>query len=164
MNVLMIVESCFGNTWQVAERIAGELRAGGAQVHLAQADAAPEPAAEELLILGAPTHNMGLPKASSRAQAHDKGGREPVTGVAEWLDALPGAPEARRVALFSTVTGGFMSGSASKQMARKLRRLGVTAADRQDFRVLGTPGPLADGELTRAGEWAEVMLAAVSRH
>lgn len=89
-----------------------------------------------------------------------KGGREPVTGVAEWIDALPMNLDAGRIAVFSTVTGGFMSGSASKQMAKRLRRHGVRDAERQDFQVLGTTGPLADGELERAGRWAEGILAA----
>lgn len=161
MNVLMIVESCFGNTARVAGAIAAALREGGAQVSLVQADAAPVPAGEGLVLVGAPTHNMNLPTPSSRSQARDKGGRVPVTGVAEWIDALPRSLDAGRIAVFSTVTGGFMSGSASKQMARRLRRHGVHDAERQDFRVLGTTGPLADGEMERAGRWAGQLIAAV---
>lgn len=164
MNVLMIVESCFGNTARVAGAIAAALREGGAQVSLVQADAAPAPAGEGLVLIGAPTHNMNLPTPASRSQARDKGGREPVTGVIEWIDALPTSLDAGRVAVFSTATGGFMSGSASKQMVKKLRRHGVRDAERQDFQVLGTPGPLADGELERAGRWAgELVAAAVGR-
>ncbi|AXE39898.1 flavodoxin domain-containing protein [Acidipropionibacterium virtanenii] len=161
MNVLMIVESCFGNTAEVAGAIAAALRAGGAQVRLVQADAAPAPAGEDLVMIGAPTHNMGLPNPASRSQAEAKGARAPLPGVGEWIDARPRSLDAARVVVFSTVTGGFMSGSASKQMAKRLRRHGVQEAEREDFRVLGTTGPLADGELERAGRWAETMLAAV---
>lgn len=106
----------------------------------------------DLLLVGSPTHSMGLPKAATRQQARTKGGHPNSTGIAEWLDTLP-TLAGQRVAGFSTVTGGIFSGSASKVIEKHLRRLGATIDGRKDFTVRGTTGPLADGELERARDW-----------
>ena len=51
-----------------------------------------------------------------------------------------------------------MPGSAARAIARRLRRLGaVLVADPESFRVVGSPGPLAAGELDRARQWGEQL-------
>jgi flavorubredoxin len=153
MNVLVITESYFGNTARVAEAIAAGLRSHAADVTVAAAASEPALGPVDLLILGAPTHNMGLPAPASRRQAQEKGGRPSATGVAEWLDALPGDPGCR-VAAFDTVTGkGFFSGSAAKAIEKRLRRRSVRVVARTSFLVTSTRGPLADGEVDRAEQW-----------
>ncbi|MEV5988023.1 hypothetical protein AB0L85_23890 [Streptomyces sp. NPDC052051] len=153
MNVLVITESCFGNTSRVAEAIATGLRSRDATVTVAAAASGPALDGVHLLILGAPTHNMGIPSPASRRQAREKGGQAPATGVAEWLEALPGDPGCR-VAAFDTVTGtGFFSGSAAKAIEKRLRRRSVSVSARKSFLVTSTQGPLADGELDRAEQW-----------
>lgn len=153
MNVLVVTESCFGNTSRVAEAAAVGLRSRGATVTVVDAASAPAPDGVDLVLVGAPTHAMGLPGPGSRRQAEAKGGRPPVTGVAEWLDALPGQ-QGRRAAAFDTVTGtGLFSGSAAKGIEKRLRRHALDVVARESFLVSSMEGPLADGELTRAEQW-----------
>lgn len=112
----------------------------------------------DLLLIGAPTHNMGLPSANSRRQAQTKGGQAPATGVAEWLDTLPGR-RGGRAAAFATVTGtGRFSGSAAKGIEKRLRRRSVDVVARENFLVGSTEGPLADGELARAEQWGASLI------
>ncbi|MFE7659737.1 MULTISPECIES: flavodoxin family protein [Streptomyces] len=153
MNVLVITESYFGNTSRVAEAIATGLRSRNATVTVAAVASGPALDGVDLLILGSATHNMGLPSPASRRQARDKGSQAPATGVAEWLEALPGDLGCR-VAAFDTVTGtGFFSGSAAKAIEKRLRRRSVSVITRKSFLVTSTQGPLADGEVDRAEQW-----------
>ncbi|MEU4159275.1 flavodoxin/nitric oxide synthase [Actinoplanes sp. NPDC026670] len=153
MNVLMITESYFGNTRRAAEAIRVGLQSRDATVTIGDAATGPALTGVDLLILGAPTHNMGLPKPASRRQAHEKGGQASTTGVAELLEALPGDLVCR-VAVFDTVTGtGFFAGSAAKAIEKRLRRRSVTVIARTSFLVTSTQGPLADGEVDRAEQW-----------
>jgi len=157
VNVLIVIESCFGNTDRVAGAIATGLRSGGADVTVVDAAAAPATEGVDLLLVGSPTHNMGLPGPASRAQAAAKGGRPVAIGVAEWLEALPGQA-GRRVASFDTVAGrGFFSGSAAKAIEKRMRRQSIAFAGRESFLVSGTAGPLADDELARAEAWGTAL-------
>ncbi|MEV2240435.1 flavodoxin domain-containing protein [Micromonospora sp. NPDC049891] len=154
MKVLIVTESCFGNTSRVADAVAAGLRSAGAEVTVVEAAAEPALDGVDLLLVGAPTHNMGLPGPASRRQAATKGASPASTGVAEWLDRLP-TGFGGRAATFDTVTGtGFFSGSAAKAIQKRLRRHGVAVVARQSFVVTSTEGPLADGELDRAELWA----------
>ncbi len=158
MDVRIVVESCFGNTVRVAEAVAAGLRSRGATVTVVDAATAPAPDGVDLLLVGAPTHNMGLPGPASRRQAEAAGGRPPTTGVAEWLATLP-PRQGGRAAAFTTVTGtGFFTGSAAKGIEKRLRRCAVEVVAREDFLVSGREGPPAEGELARAEQWGATLV------
>jgi len=56
----------------------------------------------------------------------------------------------------------FMSGSAAKVMAAKLREKGVPSlVPPESFFVKGTEGPLREGEIERASMWARQIVDAV---
>lgn len=148
MNVVVIVESCFGNTHHVAEAIADGLRQAGGEVSLQLASEASAEVRADLVVVAAPTHNLGLPSPSSRAQAAQRGGEVPASGVREWLDASAGSG-ARLVAVDTVVAGAF-SGSAAKAAQKLARRRGWRAERGPSFVVTSTQGPLRDGELDRA--------------
>lgn len=157
MRATVVCESSFGNTWRLAETIAGVLDAD----LLSPADLAPDTAEIDLLVVGAPTHVHGLPSERTRTAAAQQGGTraERSHGVREWLDDLPKA-EGRMAAAFDTRVDkpAFLTGSAAKSIAKRLRRHGFElAAPPESFLVLGTEGPLADGELERAATWAEEL-------
>lgn len=58
-------------------------------------------------------------------------------------------------AAFDTEVATFFSGSASKRISRALKRMGADIiAPPGRFIVTGMEGPLAEGELDRAREWA----------
>jgi flavorubredoxin len=157
VDILIVTESCFGNTSRFAQAVAAGLASRGAEVSVGEAVSA-APAGYDLLLMGAPTHNMGLPGAASRRQAQSKGGRPPVSGVAEWLETLE-LPPGSRAAAFDTVTGtGFFSGSAAKKVAKILRRKHLEVISIESFLVGGTSGPPVEGELDRAGRWGASLV------
>jgi flavodoxin len=162
MHAVVVIESCFGNTTKVAEAIIDGLRASGAEVHTYPAASAPRRLSADLLLVGAPTHNMGLPTSASRDQATKKGATAPAAGVREWIESLEALDG--RVVTFSTTTGGMLAGSAGKAIVKGLKRRRISAEHGADFTVNGTPGPMADGELDRARQWGRTLVAGRGRH
>lgn len=158
MRATVIVESCFGNTAAAAEAVAEGLRDSGVEVEVVDAGAAPPRVSADLVVIAAPTHNMGMSKSKTREQATEKGATlTPSTGVREWIEGLE-AVDGRVVAV-STTTGGKFAGSAGKAMVKALRRRRIAAEQGEDFTVTDTPGPLADGELDRARGWAGSLVS-----
>lgn len=175
MKAVVVYESLFGNTAAVAEAIAVGLR-GSYEVEVMRVQqASPEPlAAAEFLVVGAPTHGHGLPSPGSRKSAAQReqlppdvvGSGDTTAGVRElltWLSPSPG----QVAAAFDTRLGWprFLSGAASKGIARRLRSAGFTlAAPPQSFVVAGAEGPMRDGEIERASTWGrELARTAVQR-
>ncbi|WP_019819379.1 flavodoxin family protein [Saccharomonospora saliphila] len=162
MRALVVFESAFGNTEAVARGIGAAL-APHAEVEVREVGSAPGVVddATDLLVVGAPTHAFGLSRESTRRDAAEQArehGREPVSrgrGVREWLDEVR-LPRGVRVAAFDTkINRPRLPGSAAKGVMKRLRRAGqVPATAPQSFYVTATAGPLLDGELDRAGEWA----------
>jgi hypothetical protein len=157
MKALIVIESCFGNTEQIAQAIVAGLRSRDIEAAVVQANQSPKIDDIELLIIGAPTHSLGLPKPATRRQANAKGGHAEESGVSEWLDALSKL-QGRRVAAFATVTGGRFTGSAARAIAKKMRRHSADVVACEDFLVSGTQGPIADGELARAEQWGAALV------
>ncbi|HEX5993500.1 MAG TPA: hypothetical protein VFY84_00015 [Jiangellales bacterium] len=157
MRAVLVVESCFGNTSKVADAISDGLRSVGAEVTTFVAGSAPARLSADLVLVGAPTHNMGLPTTISRSQAMQKGATAPAAaGVREWIDRVEAV--GGRVVAFATTTGGMFAGSASKAIVKALGRRNIRAERGTDFTVSGTPGPLADGELDRARAWGQSLV------
>ena len=150
MRAIVVCESRFGNTHRIAEEIAGAL---GSEL-LSVDDPVPQLDEVDLLVVGAPTHVHGLTSERSRTAAAEQGatgGR----GVREWLDELPRGPV--RAASFDTRFDKptFLTGSAAKGIAKRLRGKGYELVlEPQSFFVDGTEGPVHEGELERAAQWA----------
>ncbi len=171
MRVAVVYESVFGNTREVAEAIAEGIRAAApaAAVECRETGAAgPELASADLLVVGGPTHFLGLPSVRSRRLQHqheDQGAwhhaedqpPEPP-GVREWLESLPAASGRQAAAAFDTRLGKLMAGSAARQITRLLRHHGYRVVDRpQGFVVEDYGGPLAEGERDRARAWGVTL-------
>jgi flavodoxin len=150
MKAIVVCESHFGNTHGVAESIAGGL---GAEL-LSVDEPPPQLGDVDLLVVGAPTHVHGLTSERSRIAAAEQGGAG-GRGVREWLEELP--PGHARAAAFDTRFDKptFLTGSAAKGIAKRLRGKGYElAVEPESFFVDGTEGPVHEGELERAAEWA----------
>jgi hypothetical protein len=156
MSVLVVFESMWGNSRQVAEAAAEGLGKDVPVVSVAEAPV-PLPLDVDTLVLGGPTHAFSMSRASTRQEARAKGADEGdvTSGIREWLDALP-THDHLRVAIFDTRVASVrhLPGSAAKAAAREVRRsrLGQVIAT-QSFYVADTAGPLLDGELERARGW-----------
>lgn len=165
---LIIVESYFGSTRTVAKAIASGLVDGGAEAQVVDVAQTPStlPAEVDLLVVGAPTHNRGLPTAATRAKAREQTGTSGASrGVLEWLGTTA-IPAPTTVAAFDTVVSrSWLSGSAAKAIAKALRQhQGRETSSVRSFVVTANKGPLADGEETGARTWGrELAVAANSR-
>jgi hypothetical protein len=173
MRALMVVESMFGNTREIAEAVAQGLGARF-EVEVVAVGAAPAAidADVDLLVVGGPTHAHGMSTPDSRQSAaeRDKEGQVAFqVGIREWLAALRPAGGATASAAFDTrIKGpGLLWGSAAKAAAKELRRLGFREAARpESFLVKGPLGPvhhvLVEGEVERARAWAAALAGRVA--
>ena len=172
MHALVVYESMFGNTRQVAEAIAAGL-GSDVQVELMEVGTAPVQLGEhvELVDVGGPTHAHGLSRPGPRKAAVEQGaGAETSSGVGlrQWLEALPARPGISAAAFDTRFDKPrWLTGSAARGTARRLERLRFRlVAPPESFYVLGTPGPLADGELERARRWGQNLarIAETTQH
>lgn len=171
MRVLVVHESMFGNTRQVAGALAGALVNVGEVSVLSVGDAMGAlPAPGDLLVIGAPTHARSLPRLSTRASAPASVARsggalvlEPAAtgvGVREWLQAhgalrVLGAAFDTRLAWPAVVTG-----RAGRRTARELRRRGADVLGTASF-LVDRQHHLKQGELRRAAQWGAELAALV---
>jgi len=91
MRALVVYESMFGNTGEVAEAIAEGLRTHMSTDVVEVGHAGAAAVDVDLLVVGAPTHALGLSRASTRAQAAAQAGGAVVSagiGLREWLGGL----------------------------------------------------------------------------
>ncbi len=172
MNALVIYESIFGNTEEIAEAIAKGLL-GRFNVEVAEIS---HPHIElekaDLLVFGGPTHVLSMSKESTRTDARRKAearGIDPVSredGLRELLERLPkdqseGHPWPLVATFDTSIKKRWIPlGSAAKSAAKQLKKSGFqTVIDAEQFRVAGTEGPLQAGELERAEEWGKQLAA-----
>jgi hypothetical protein len=173
MRALVVYESMFGSTREVAERIAAGLRTRMEQVEVfavAHADVVRVMHAD-LLVVGGPTHARGMSRPSTRQAAVT----EPTTysassvvepdaagiGLREWFEGLP--TMSGPAVAFDTRADvrPVLSGRASKGIAKRLQRGGHHLVDRpQSFLVTRQTG-LKPGEAERAEEWGRSLAVAV---
>src|SRR5881296_856290 len=98
MTALIVVESMFGNTRRIAEKIAAGIESAMPVVICEVAEAPPEIAETvSLLVVGGPTHAFGMSRAATRADAVKRGAAaDASSGVRDWLERLkiarPGQP------------------------------------------------------------------------
>jgi len=173
MRALVVYESMFGNTREIAAAIADGLRAT-IDVDLVEVGSAPAAMPDDvgLLVVGGPTHAHGMTKPESRADSAKRAGDRLVSrgsGIREWLAALPGGSPRVAAAAFDTrIKGpGLIWGSAAKGAAKSLRGLHLrVVAEPESFLVDGPTGPvfdrLVEGELERARRWGRQLGASLA--
>ena len=171
MRALVVVESIFGNTREVADAVARgvcptidtDVRdVSHAPVHL--------PPDVGLLIVGGPTHAFGMTRASTRSDARSgAAASNPVVnlGIREWLTGLDKPDEGTLAATFDTrISRPRLRGSAARAAHKWLRQARFELVARPaSFWVEGTEGPLVAGEAERAQAWGvELARTAMARH
>lgn len=145
MNAVVVYDTEFGNTEQIARAIASELEAHGIVRLLAVAEAEGiNLAGVDLLVIGGPTQ-----------------GHSARPALRQWVEELPaellaGMP----VATFDTRVHWpmLLSGSAAHTLAKSLRHHGARfIVPPESFFVTGREGPLAPGEIEHATVWAGTL-------
>lgn len=161
MRALVVFESMFGNTRDVAAAVAEGL-GSHLSVDLVEVGSAPTEIDAEvsLLVVGGPTHAFGMSRPETRRSAADKATGPVVSGrigLRDWLAALARSSDGAAAATFDTrVSKPRAPGSAARKAERRLRRMGFDiVAAAANFWVTGVEGSLVDGELERARRWGE---------
>lgn len=169
MRAQVIFESIYGNTEAIARAIADGLTTT-CTVELVPVGEAPASVSPDidLIVAGGPTHEFGLTRAQTRADAVKDATRPAATvwcGLREWLAELAPPTSPTSFATFDTrMHKPPLPGSAARGAARRLQRLGFVAADHPtSFWVSHATGPLADGELERARAWGASLPSKVQR-
>jgi hypothetical protein len=161
MHAVVVFESLWGNTEQVAREIAGGI---GGDTQVWEASSAPDSLGPDvtLVVVGGPTHAFSMSTASTRESARQQGAhRVPSRGIREWIQEQTPADRAVTVATFDTRTvSPRLPGSAAKKAMKRLVALGFRpVAKPESFGVHGYGGPVAEGELERARRWGADLAA-----
>lgn len=163
MRAVVVFESLFGNTEQVARAI-GDGLAGNVDVDVVEVQAAPHDLpGVDLVVAGGPTHAFGMTRPRTREDAARQSSQAPAPqgiGLREWIDGLPDAAAPWVTATFDTRVTRVrrLPGSAAKGAAKALRARGHrTVAAPESFYVDDVAGPLVAGELERARAWGATL-------
>jgi hypothetical protein len=170
MRALVVYESMYGNTHQVAEAIGTGLATAYevSVVPVSHADPALLDAAD-LVVVGGPTHIHGMSRASTRkaaVEAADKPASplqiEPDAlspGLREWFGTLGRYPV--KAAAFDTRMHGpaALTGRASKGVAHLLRAHGFDMVAAPESFLVTKQDRLQPQETTRAREWGTRLVA-----
>jgi hypothetical protein len=169
MKAVVVYESMYGNTHQVADAIGRGLATRGEVVVLPVAEAAPALVADaDLLVVGGPTHAHGMSRPSTRKAAVEQAKGNPIdpasgAGVREWLETVP--PIAAASAAFDTRAGAapaFLTGRASKGIAKQLHQHGFGQVAEPESFLIDKDNHLEPGEDERAQQWGAQLAAAVT--
>ncbi|MBN1678192.1 MAG: flavodoxin family protein [Candidatus Thermoplasmatota archaeon] len=141
MKILVVYDTVHGNTQKIADAMGGVLGGDARVVRADQVDPR-QLDSIDLLVIGSPTH-----------------GGKPTEPVQKLLDGLPDATvEGLRFASFDTRVPSRIAkifGYAADKISKNLTsRGGGNVSSPMGFFVSGTKGPLKDGELERAANWA----------
>ncbi|MGD9117436.1 MAG: flavodoxin domain-containing protein [Dehalococcoidia bacterium] len=143
MRALVVYDSFYGNTEEIAKAIGGAITGGEVSVLRAGEVGPPELENISLLVVGAPT----------------QGGRA-TPQIRDFLSRISKAEiNGVDAAAFDTrVTSKVAKifGYASGKIASSLKKKGANLiAEPEGFFVEGTKGPLTEGELERAAAWGK---------
>jgi hypothetical protein len=158
MKAVVVYESIFGNSREIAEAVAEGL-SEHLEVELHEATVVPTPSSigQDLIVVGGPKHAYALsrPRTLREAVKHVAHFRSRLHGLREWLSQLPCSSESPMFAAFETKVASVrhLPGSAAKKATRMLQALGYAVIGRECFYVADPTGPLFDGEADRARQW-----------
>ena len=165
MEAIVVYESVWGNTADVARAIAEGL-GGGAEAFATDAVPAERLAKADLIVAGSPVFAFSLPNESTRArilESEADGPRPDLShpSLRSWLDSLPtgnGLAAAFETRIWWSPRGAI--GTIEKKLARAgYRRL----AKAEKYVVKDKYGPLREGELDRARAWGRSLRMALER-
>jgi hypothetical protein len=165
MNAIVVYESLWGNTAEVARAVAEGLGPGARALRTDEATAA-DAAGADLIVAGAPVFGFRLSSSQMRDGIRKNPGKGPAPDLShpllcDWLEAL--APGSGWGAAFDTqVRGPF--GKGAPEVARLLEVAGYAPlAEPGGFVVKGRHGPLKGGEVERARAWGAELARALEQ-
>lgn len=163
MRAIVVYESLWGNTEQVARAVADGLESVAPVNVVAVASAPTALETYDLVVVGGPTHAFSMSRPSTRETAVQTQHAPRVIdrGIREWINDVSRVFHPVRAVTFDTkVESPRLPGSAAKAARSDLRSRGFDVdTPSQTFRVHGYEGPLVDGELDRATAWGAELAA-----
>ena len=164
MRAVVVYESLWGNTAEIARAIAEGIGPDVRAVTTSQATAEIVEGVD-LLVTGAPLLGFSLPTEDMRKSIAQNPGNPPTPpdlahpSIRSWLESLQ--PASCHCAAFETRIW-WSPGSAAKAMLQRLEAKGLhRAAEPGKFVVTGRYGPLKAGEVDRARAWGAELARSV---
>ena len=168
MRALVIYESMFGNTHEVAERIGAGLRVDFEVEVIPVHDAVERDLAEvDLLVVGGPTHAHSMSRHSTRSAAVKQAASdqtlelEPAAsevGLRDWFEELPRGWHGCAAAFDTRAVGPeLLTGSAARGIARQLTKHGFELVSTSESFLVDRQNRLVVGEADRAEAWGEAL-------
>ena len=164
MRAVVVYESMYGNTHQVAEAIGAGLEPACSVSVVPVSRVTPESLADaDLVVVGGPTHVHGMSRAATRKSAVEAAGKpgsglelDPDAqgpGLREWLGSLGRYPV--KAAAFDTRMHGpaALTGQASKGVSRSLRAHGLDLVAKPESFLVTRENQLEPREAARARAW-----------
>ena len=143
VKALVIFDSILGNTKKIAEAISNELGKDSRVLSVSDFNSK-DLEGISLIVVGSPII-----------------GWKPSEQMGEFLSNLiEGQLKGIKAAVFDTRIKSFMSGDALKKISKELIRAGAEISVKSHaFYVKGAEGPLFEGEVNKAIEWAKSIKA-----
>ena len=152
MKVLIVYDSLYQNTEKVAKSISTTLTADVTVLHVSKVHSS-DVKSIDVLIVGSPTHAF---RATKPIQAFIKTiPKDTLTGMdVAAFDTRMAAGDIGKGVGFLVKLGGY----AAPRIANALKKKGGTLiVPPEGFYVTGKEGPLKNGELDRAADWAKTI-------
>ncbi|MBN2850713.1 MAG: flavodoxin family protein [Erysipelotrichaceae bacterium] len=151
MKSLVIYDSVFGNTKKIAQSIVDGLGEGSTLMHVS--DVKPGDLKVDLLVVGSPTRAFNaMPTLNAFVAALPANSLKSVR-VASFDTRVD--VEVVKSKVLTTMVKFF--GYAGEKILKKLASKGGISVGTNAFYVLDKEGPLKDGEILRAQEWAKQL-------
>jgi hypothetical protein len=173
MRAVVVYESMYGNTHQVAEAVGAGLGSACEVSVVPVAEVSPAILdGADLVVVGGPTHIHGMSRASTRKAAVEAAGKpaSPLTvepsalgpGLRDWFGSL--GQYSARAAAFDTRFDGpaAFTGRASKGVAHALRAHGFDLIAGPESFLVTKQDRLEPQEADRAREWGAALAAAIT--
>ncbi|PKM87791.1 hypothetical protein CVU83_02550 [Candidatus Falkowbacteria bacterium HGW-Falkowbacteria-2] len=152
MKTAIIYDSVYGNTGKIAEEIARVIGEEAKLIHISQAHKEDIENAE-LVVLGTPTHGG---RASEAVQAFMKELPSDIWSSKKVAVFSTGMP-ANSVNFFLRFVIKIIGYASTPTLSVIVKQGGVAAGAPADFMVKDKQGPLLEGEIEKAGKWAESL-------
>jgi hypothetical protein len=166
MRALVVYESLYGNTHEIADHVADGLRRSFDVTVVHVDDATLDLVGQaHLLVVGGPTHAHGMTSTMSRdgavKEASSTAGLPPLDehapgmGLRDWFVGLPDGHRTPAAAFDTRFDGPeFFTGAASHGIARRLRKHGFDVVAHPESFLVDKQTRLVEGEAERAEAWA----------
>jgi hypothetical protein len=171
MAALIVYESMFGNTHEVADAVGRGLGDFGVVKVVPVSEATPELIeSADLLVVGGPTHAHGMVRHNSQASAAEQAAKEGIELdpdaegeiLRDWFDRLPKGAGTPAAAFDTRVdVNPHLSGRASKGIAKRLRAHRHNIVASPESFLVDRHNHLVEGELERAEAWGRDLCSRV---